>query len=159
MHEDDAATSAFYTLCRGLQDGRFTAISDRDDLWKLLVVITARKVSYRLRSDGRQKRGGDHNIISMFAGSAQSGTAIEVAGREPTPEFAAEVAETYDLLFDQLPETLMKDIASKKMEGDSIADIAAQLNVGRRTVERKLSLIRSLWSRIITEEAAGDDTE
>jgi hypothetical protein len=41
--EEDAALSAFNSFCGGIARGRFPQLADRDDLWKLLVVITARK--------------------------------------------------------------------------------------------------------------------
>ena len=39
--EEDAALSAFDSFCAGLAGGRFPRLEDRDDLWGLLVVITA----------------------------------------------------------------------------------------------------------------------
>src|SRR5882724_11425242 len=57
--EEDAALSAFDSLCAGAARGRFPQLADRDDLWRLLVVITARKAGAQLRRDRRQKRGGD----------------------------------------------------------------------------------------------------
>jgi hypothetical protein len=56
--EEDAALSAFDSLCAGLTRGRFPNLADRDDLWKLLVVITTRKVQAQARRQLRQKRGG-----------------------------------------------------------------------------------------------------
>src|SRR4051794_29187265 len=41
--EEDAALSAFNSFCTGVARGRFPRLADRDDLWRLLVVITARK--------------------------------------------------------------------------------------------------------------------
>ncbi len=37
--EEDAALSAFDSLCAGLARGKFPQLADRDDLWRLLVVI------------------------------------------------------------------------------------------------------------------------
>src|SRR5262245_3600822 len=42
--EEDAALSAFQSLCAGMAEGRFERLKDREDLWRLLVVITIRKV-------------------------------------------------------------------------------------------------------------------
>ena len=42
--EEDAALSAFDSFCAGMEQGRFPQLSDRDDLWRLLVTITGRKV-------------------------------------------------------------------------------------------------------------------
>ena len=47
--EEDVALSAFDSLCRGVQLERFPRLDDRNNLWSLLVVITARKVMNRLR--------------------------------------------------------------------------------------------------------------
>src|SRR5262245_47235933 len=48
--EEDVALSAFDSFCRRAQLGCFPQLSDRDDLWQLLVVLTARKAA-RLRRD------------------------------------------------------------------------------------------------------------
>ena len=51
-------SSAFDSLCAGLARGQFPQLADRDDLWRLLVVITTRKVQAQARRQLRQKRGG-----------------------------------------------------------------------------------------------------
>ena len=41
--EDDCdLNAAFDSFCRGLKRGRFPKLQDRDNLWKLLVVLTGR---------------------------------------------------------------------------------------------------------------------
>lgn len=57
-NEEDVALSAFASFCRAAEQGRFPSLSDRDDLWKLLVVLTARKAVDLKRHEGRAKRGG-----------------------------------------------------------------------------------------------------
>ena len=54
--EEDAALSAFHSVCAGLGQGRFPDLRDRNSLWQLLVVITARKVTHRQRYDRQQRR-------------------------------------------------------------------------------------------------------
>src|SRR3954471_4569539 len=56
--EEDAALSAFDSFCRGAAAGRLPRLADRDDLWRLLVVITVRKVLAQLQRQGARKRGG-----------------------------------------------------------------------------------------------------
>src|SRR4051794_2313341 len=46
---EDIALSAFQNLCQGVAAGRFDRLNNRDDLWRLLVVITARKVLDEIR--------------------------------------------------------------------------------------------------------------
>ena len=42
--EEDVALSAFDSFCRGAEQGRFPQLHDRDNLWRLLVCITDRKL-------------------------------------------------------------------------------------------------------------------
>ena len=58
--EEDAALSAFASFCLGAAEGRFPDLCDRDQLWRLLLVITARKAADQTAREGRAKRGGGH---------------------------------------------------------------------------------------------------
>src|SRR3974390_2696829 len=49
--EEDVALSAFASFCRGVECGRFPQLTDRDDLWRLLVTITARKALHLARDE------------------------------------------------------------------------------------------------------------
>src|SRR5437763_17057928 len=84
--EEDVALSAFDSFCRGAAEGRFPRLHDRDELWRLLVLITAHKALDRLRHERRQKRCGS---------SIEANGLEELIGPEPSPEFAAHVAEEY----------------------------------------------------------------
>jgi len=66
-------------------------------------------------------------------------------GREPTPELAAMVAEEYRHLLGRLGDQTLCRIAAWKLEGYANEEIAARLGCGRRTIERKLGVIRSSW--------------
>jgi DNA-directed RNA polymerase specialized sigma24 family protein len=136
--EEDVALSAFDSFCRGLQRGRFGDLHDRDNLWKLLVVLTARKAYHVLRDEGRLKRGGGRK-----AGAAEQ--LEQAVDPEPTPEFAAELAENCQRLLSLLTDDELRTIALCKMEGCTNDEIARQRQCAPRTVERKLRLIRSLW--------------
>ncbi len=56
--EEDLALSAFQSLFQGVREGRFPRLEDRDDLWRLLVHLTACKAVDQHRPENRQKRGG-----------------------------------------------------------------------------------------------------
>ena len=43
IDEEDVALSAMNSFCQGMAKHRFDQVNDRNDLWKLLVTITARK--------------------------------------------------------------------------------------------------------------------
>jgi len=136
---EDVALSAFDTFCRGLKDGRFLELQDRDNLWKLLIVLTARKAYHVLRDEQAQIRGG-----GQTAGSPEELDQVE--SPEPSPEFAAEFAENCERLMKLLGnDELLRTIALRKLEGYTNEEIAAQVDRVPRTVERKLNRIRRLW--------------
>jgi len=150
--EEDAALSAFESLCVGLAKGRFPRLADRDDLWGLLVVITTRKVQAQARRRLRQKRGGGQvRPASDFAGPASddeddNDLLARAVSSEPTPEFAAMVAEEYRRLLDRLGDDVLRKVAVLRMEGFTTDAIAGQLGCARRTVARQLALIRQILS-------------
>jgi DNA-directed RNA polymerase specialized sigma24 family protein len=135
--EEDVALSAFASFCQGAEDGRFPQLADRDDLWRLLVVMTVRKAGQQLRDEGRKKRGG---------GAAPEDVILEeIVDREPTPEFAAQVADECRRLLVLLNDADLEQVAVAKMEGYSNAEIAQRLGCAPRSVGRKLQVIRTLW--------------
>jgi DNA-directed RNA polymerase specialized sigma24 family protein len=139
--EEDVALSAFDSFCRGAQRGRFEQLLDRDGLWRLLVVLTARKASHLVRDQARHKRGGAAGRRPMLTEDGSEW----VPGREPSPEFAAEVAEQCRLLLARLADPELERIALARMEGYSVEEIADQLACAPRTIKRKLQLIRNVW--------------
>ena len=137
--EEDVALSAFDSFFRNAQDGRFPQLVDRDNLWQLLVTITARKACHLLRDARRQKRGGDCKRVDADLD--------RVVGREPSPVFAAQVVEEFQLLLDRLDDDLLQAVAVGKMEGYTNDELAARLAVAPRTIERKLRIIRGIWEK------------
>ena len=139
--EEDAALSAFDSFCAGAARGRFPDLADRDDLWRLLVVITARKVQAQARRERRQKRGGGRARPPGDDFAGLDG----IIGTEPTPEFAAEVAEEFGNLLGALGDDSLRQVALGRLEGYSNDEIADRLGCARRTVARRLDLIRRTW--------------
>jgi DNA-directed RNA polymerase specialized sigma24 family protein len=148
--EEDAALSAFKSLCAGAALGRFDLLKDRDDLWKLLVKITLRKVFDQVERQGRQKRGSGRLVgAEALAGvdPDSPGGFDQCIGREPTPAFAAMLVEELELRLDRLDDPSLKQVALWRMEGYTNNEIAAKLGCVSRSVERKLDLIRKAWLR------------
>jgi DNA-directed RNA polymerase specialized sigma24 family protein len=146
--EEDVALSAFDSFCRGVQRGRFPQLDDRDNLWRLLVTLTARKAFDQVRDEHAQKRGGGAVSGESALLNADDSTAglEQILGREPTPAFAAQVAEECRRLLDLLTDNELRSVAVWKMEGDTTEQIAAKLACAPSTVERKLRRIRGLWA-------------
>ncbi len=152
--EEDVALSAFASFCRAAEAGRFPRLSDRDDLWQLLVLITERKAFDLAKYERRKKRGGagvkDESAPGYLDNSSVAeGSTGKIVGREPTPDFAAQLEEEYRRLLAKLGDDRLRSVAVWKLEGYSNDEIAAKLGCVPRTVERKLRAIRGLWNREI----------
>lgn len=145
--EEDAVLSAFDSFCRGAAAGRFPQLSDRDDLWRLLVVLTARKAIDQLKRHGAAKRGGGRLVGEAdLPADAPGGNPLnQFIGPEPTPEFVAMLAEEYRRLHDGLGDERTRQVLDLRLEGFSREEIAARLGCAEKTVTRKLNLIRETW--------------
>jgi DNA-directed RNA polymerase specialized sigma24 family protein len=141
--EEDVALSAFNSFCRNAEGGRFPQLSDRDDLWRILAVMTARKARGLFRSEGRQKRGGHAHLAKD---ALTDDLLLEhVFSREPSPELAAQMTEECERLLQLLGGEDLRKIAVWRMEGHTVEEVAATIGCAPRTVKRKLQVIRNLW--------------
>jgi RNA polymerase sigma factor (sigma-70 family) len=150
VDEEDVALSAFNSFYDGIVHGRFPRLEDREDLWQVLLLLTRQKAINMGRHESRQKRGGGKvQHLSALANPDASSADIfaELVGSEPAADFAAEVVEECRRLLDGLKDERLRELAICKMEGYSNEEIAARTRCSVATVERKLKLIRTLWSR------------
>ena len=146
--EEDVALSAMDSFLRAAERGRFPDLHHRDSLWALLVTITARKAWKVARHEKRIKEVGESALV--VRGNDWHGLKgwEQVLGREPSPEFACQMAERCRRLLEQLSPKL-RSVALWKMEGFTNAEIAKRLDCVVGTVERKLRVIRTIWEKEI----------
>lgn len=147
--DEDVVQVAFNSFFRGIVGGRFPQLDDRNDLWRLLVLITSRTAIDQTRR--ARRRGAGH--VALLPSPARSVVVVddealfeEIAGHEPTPELAAQLIEQYERLLDQLDSQNLRQIAVWKLEGFTNGEIADKLGCSRRTVIRRLEIIRLIWS-------------
>ncbi len=150
--EEDVALSAFDSFCRGVEQGRWPQLQDRDNLWRILVVITARKAKHLLRDERRQKRGRAATPHSPAEDDTAAVDLDLLLSREPSPAFAAEVADECRRLLHSLGDPELEAVALWKMEGYTVDEIAQKLECVPRSVKRKLRLIRGRWEKEIAHE-------
>lgn len=147
--EEDVAISVMESLFRAAADGRFPDLTDRDDLWRLVLSMTIRKVVDLKRHEYRARRGGGRlqsEADLEHANGFDEGAALaQFAGEEPTPAFVVAMAEECRHLLSQLQDEELQKLALAKLEGHTNGEIAAQLDCSERTVERRLRLIRRKW--------------
>ena len=154
--EEDIALLAFYSLCDGIQKNRFPRLADRDDLWKILLVITERKVIDHVRSQNRQKRGGGAvrgESVFGFLDDEKMVRGIErVMDMEPTPDYFNMAIEQCQGLMKALGSDELRQIALWKLEGWKNTEIAEKLACTAKTVGRKLQQIRDIWDEVLLQD-------
>jgi DNA-directed RNA polymerase specialized sigma24 family protein len=145
--EEDAALDAFDSFVRGVARGRYPRLDDRGDLWRLLVVITERKVLDQAQHERRRKRGGG-KVVGLPGHDDTDHPGGErscLIGGMPTPEFAALVAEQCRSLLARLRDDSLRQVARLRMEGYTNEEVASRLCCSLRTVARKIEIIRRTW--------------
>jgi DNA-directed RNA polymerase specialized sigma24 family protein len=145
---EDVALDALKSVFLGAPQGRFPLLTDRDDLWSLLVVITRRKAAKLVRNEQAAKRGGGKvQQASALPATVEDGPLFgEEIGKEPDPAFAAAVTERCRRLLDQLDEATLRPVAVLKMQGHTNREIGEKLGRSVANVELKLALIRKTWA-------------
>jgi len=146
--EEDVAISAFQSFCHAAADGRFPRLTDRSDLWQILVMLTARKAHQERRKQWTAKRGGHDTPDGRRTAPPEPLNEIvldDIVGNEPDPAFASQIAENFDRLIARLPDDLLRRLARLRLEGHTVPEIAQRENVSVRTIERKIALIRGFW--------------
>lgn len=146
--EEDVAVSALRSFYSGVAAGRFPQLEDRHNLWALLAKITACKAINQRNRQLAQKRGGGRVLSEAQIAQPSSMNERQLAEFVEdglTPDFIAAINEQCQLLMDRLPDDTLRLVAHRKLEGYTNEEIAQELGVVQRTVERKLSLIRNTW--------------
>lgn len=149
--EEDAVQSAFHSVCAGIRAGNFPYLNDRNSLWGLLLRVTSLKVAQRHRFDRRQRRDLRRTLTdSIFANSPEATGAIVscLQSREPSAEFVTQFVEVSEMLFQKLADPMLQEIAQMRMDGHTDTEIAEKMLCSRRTVQRRIELIKRQWEKM-----------
>ncbi|TWU46791.1 ECF-type sigma factor [Rubripirellula reticaptiva] len=143
LDEEDVALSAFKSFCAGATRGSLGEILGEDELWRLLFCISSRKASGYRREQSSQKRGGGKvSGESAFADTGSRGLDQMPDTGRSLAQFSADCQH----LMDTLEDDVLQTIALLRIEGYSVDEIAARIDLSKRSVERRLNLIRQIWS-------------
>ncbi len=153
--EEDVAINALHSFFSGVPQGRFPKLHDRNSLWPLLAKITAHKAIDQRRQSQAKKYGagkvrGHSAIFGTEDGPPDWSDAL--LDDELRPDFLVAMAERCQRLMGRLRDDQMREIARRKLEGYNNAEIAKELDVVERTIERRLGMIRDYWAKEETED-------
>jgi RNA polymerase sigma factor (sigma-70 family) len=148
--EEDIAQSVFHSICRGAAAGRFADLNSRVELWWLLLAITRQKTVNHFRRETAKKRGiGRVETESALVDRAEGDRPFsmdDLISSVPSPDFLLMLEEQYQSLLAGLRDDTLRKIAVLRVEGYTVAEIAARLEISVRAVERKLHGIRVQWA-------------
>jgi DNA-directed RNA polymerase specialized sigma24 family protein len=135
--EEDIAISAMKSFFMRASRGRFPRLSDRTDLWPLLVKIAVRKTA------DAQRR-----LLAGRRDVRRATSLEEVLVVKPTLEVVERLRDETNQLLDVLEDESLRAVARLKLQGYGNIEIAERIGRSVKTVERKLALIRVQLSEL-----------
>jgi len=150
--EDDVVQSAFKSFFLRAQAGQFPELRDRDNLWPLLVLITARKAANQRKHENRARRGGGRPVKQLAAETTDSAMIgfVEAIADEPSPDDVAVFLAQLESFMDSLDDPSHRLILLWKLEARTNEEISRHLDCALCSVERKLRHIRTILGREIS---------
>jgi DNA-directed RNA polymerase specialized sigma24 family protein len=145
--EEDVAHSAFASFCVGVARGRFPRLTDRHDLWPLLLTLTVRHARKLARHETARRRDASRAVYAADLFELPEADLDRLAGDAPDPALAAEVADELRFLLAQLPAEPLRSLAIDLLTGYTAPEVARKLGCSLRTVERRWHRIRQFWEK------------
>jgi RNA polymerase sigma-70 factor (ECF subfamily) len=144
---EDVVQSVFRSFFTRHQDGNFQ-FSEASDVWRLLAAMTWRKLMRTIRHHSQQQRDFHREFHDN---SPPDSNQTQTPDPEPTPSSVAVMMELLAGIMKQLPGTHQK-ILELRLENYSIQEIADQLQVSMRTVNRTLKTVRKIACEMADRE-------
>jgi RNA polymerase sigma-70 factor (ECF subfamily) len=135
---EDVVQSAYKSFFHRYGEGK-VEVQDWSKLWGLLTMITLRKCCDRVE----YHRAMCRDVQREAAGAEPWWQAV---AREPTPEEAAVLAETVELLLRDLSQD-QRPILEMSLQGFTTQEISERLGLGERSVRRLREQIRKQLER------------
>jgi RNA polymerase sigma factor (sigma-70 family) len=148
LDEDDVVQLAFSSFCLKAKAGCFPDLHDRDSLWALLALITARKAANQRMYEARLKRGrGRVPTNSAQDDGACDRELMQIISEQPSAEDALLFVAQMEQFMDSLEDPRDRLILLWKLEERTNPEIARYLDCSLSAIERKLRSIRRRLSR------------
>ncbi len=140
--EEDVALSVIRSFCSGAMKGRFEQLRHRSDLWALLLRMTQRKAVDQWRRERRGRRGAGQVRGDSVFGKEKGPSGLDGL---PGPESIPQLFTVLNELLEELDDETLRTIVILRLQGFRTTEIAGSLSTTRRTIERKLNVVREMW--------------
>ncbi len=145
---DDVAATVLRSVYRRIKLGTFS-FDDDSEFWRLLVTVTKRKISNKVRHFRTQSRSIECEISNVAD--------LLKSVPEPTAEEATAFNESLDLLYQSLDEVQQK-VFQLRMDGCEYHEIAHQIDMSERNVRRKMDVVKARACQIFFEDPVSPET-
>lgn len=149
---EDVAASVFESLWRGCREGRFQNVTSQSELWWTLLKMAKMKCVNHARVENAVKRGGGVAPASLHDAHIGQAAYAALVSQEPDPQYLAAVADELRHCLDELSDSSAREIAALTLEGYTVAEIAARVDLSQSSVRRKLELVRAIWTTRLSED-------
>jgi RNA polymerase sigma-70 factor (ECF subfamily) len=148
LDPDDVVQSVFRSFFTRQREQKFE-LTDWDNLWSLLALITVRKCTNVRAKFGRKARNAGLEVRAKADLDSSSSGWVPPA-REPTPADAAVLTELVERLLNSLPDKDRR-IVGLCLEGKSLGEISNEINRAERTVRRVIDNFRAKLEKAVLE--------
>lgn len=146
--EEDVLIDTCEVCFRKIKEGVYPNIASRHDLWRMLTKIATRKSIDQIRRSkkGIERLRQDSSFVHTADSTFEFNHIESAQGAEPTPEFAAMVADESRHRLAQLPEKMV-EVVKLRLQGFTLKEITEKTAISFPTVQRYLSHVREIWSQ------------
>ena len=135
LDPEDVIQSVYRSFFGRLKAGEFR-FEDSHDIWRLLTVMTYRKVQNAIKHHQRGRRDVRRELVR-----AASEHDLPTPEKAPGPEDVAALYDCLERLLKGLPEKYAR-IITLRLQGEAIAEIARKVAYSQRTVLRVLGNVQ-----------------
>jgi RNA polymerase sigma factor (sigma-70 family) len=141
---DDIVQSVFRRFFQRASEGNYE-VPESDELWNLFLVIALN----RLRAEETYQRAAKRDVRLTAHEQRAGGLLDKLEQSDPAAAYLDVVIQE---ALEHLPE-LHREVVKLRIEGYDVAEIAAKLGCGKRTVERALQESRKQLSVLLPEQS------
>ena len=141
--DDDLAQVVFAAVFDGIRKGRFHELNNREDLWQVLAMVTARRAIDLWRKADASRETGESGMFEQT--TARLRNMQQVVAAVTDEQLADSIGIAGSELLSSL-EPKLRQVALLRFEGFSNEEVASHIGRSVKTVERYLQMIRTSWT-------------
>jgi DNA-directed RNA polymerase specialized sigma24 family protein len=149
---EDIALQVIESVFRKIGRGSYPKLSDRNDLWLVLMVAAQRRVIDKQRKVLRWERHFAPVRTLTDLMEVLNDDLGEYLSKDDGQRRACEMIDLWDHMLSKLKDPSHREIAMLKLDGYSNRDIAIELKMTPKRVDRAVESILERWRSILDDE-------